>query len=266
MRIIQNQKEDNYFIFFADDQVIKNEIGQKNIKPFTLGVSLTDNLLNGAYLKEENLKFSINNHFNTMMQLDSVILPLHGKHNAINIMSGVLAAMAVGVTEEQVMASISSFKNVPHRLEDTGMINSVRFINDSKATNVEATKYAIDSFEKPIIWIAGGIDKGNDYTQIEELAYEKVKALICLGKETEKLKASFNDKLGTILEVDSMSEAVMLANELAEKGDVVLLSPACASFDLFKGYEDRGDQFKKAVRALERKQRRFNMYNIFLSL
>jgi len=265
MRLLQNQTKKDYFVFFSDDQVIRNEISKRSILPFKLGVSITDNILNGGYLKEDNLHFNVNNHFKTMMKLDNVILPLHGKHNSVNTMAAVLASMAAGVTEEQVMACISSFKNVPHRLEDTGMINSVRFINDSKATNVDATKYAIDSFDKPIIWIAGGVDKGNDYTQLEEIVYEKVKAVICLGKDNSKLKKAFEEKTETLLETDNMSEAVMLASELAEKGDIILLSPSCASFDLFQNYEDRGEQFKKAVRALERKQRRFNMYNIFLS-
>ena len=266
MKIIQNQKKKDYFVFFSDDPVIRQEISKRNISPFKLGVSVTENILNGGYLKDENLHFNVNNHFKTLMKLDNVILPLHGKHNCVNMMAAVLAAMATGVTEEQVMACISSFKNVPHRLEDTGMINSVRFINDSKATNVDATKYAIDSFDKPIIWVAGGVDKGNDYTKMEELVYEKVKAIICLGKENEKIKKAFEGKVDTLLETQNMSEAVMLGSELAEKGDIILLSPSCASFDLFENYEERGEQFKKAVRALERKQRRFNMYNIFLSL
>ncbi|MFK7900343.1 MAG: UDP-N-acetylmuramoyl-L-alanine--D-glutamate ligase [Cyclobacteriaceae bacterium] len=261
MKILQNVKKSGYFVFFSDDEVIKNEITKQSLVPFPLAVSITENMLNGAHLKNDNLQFSVNNHFSTMLHLDNVTLPLHGKHNAVNMMSAVLAAMAVGVTEEQIQATISSFKNVPHRLEDTGMINSVRFINDSKATNVDASKYALDSFDKPLIWIAGGVDKGNDYSEIEEIAYEKVKAMVCLGKDNTKLRKSFEGKVNTIIETDNISEAVTLANELAEKGDIVLLSPACASFDLFENYEDRGNQFKKAVSALERKQRRFNLYS-----
>jgi len=258
LRITQNQEAENYFIYFSDDKVISKELSKRTIKASKLTVSLTNEVLNGGFLKANDLQFNVNHHFKTMMQLDNVILPLHGKHNAINTISAVLAAMAAGVSEEQVKSTISSFKNVAHRLEDTGMINSVRFINDSKATNVDATKYAIDSFDKPIIWIVGGVDKGNDYSKIDELVYEKVKAIICLGKDNTKLTESFSHKIDTLLETDSMTEAVMLSNELAESGDIVLLSPCCASFDLFKNYEDRGEQFKKSVRALERKQRRFN--------
>jgi len=162
--------------------------------------------------------------------------------------------LAVGVKEEQIIKSIGTFQNAPHRLEDVAIINGVRYVNDSKATNVDAVKYALDSFEKPIIWIVGGVDKGNDYKLIEEAVYEKVKAVICLGKENEKLKGFFNNKVPVIIESDSMIDTVKIANELSESGDHVLLSPACASFDLFKNYEDRGDQFKEAVNKLDKKQ------------
>ena len=165
----------------------------------------------------------------------------------VNIMSAAMAALAVGVSDEQITRSLNSFRNAAHRLEEVAVTNGVMYINDSKATNVDAVKYALDAYEKPIIWIAGGVDKGNDYSQIDEVVYEKVRAVICLGKDNSKLKEHFKDKIAYVYESSDMFDAVKIAHEMSEYGDHVLLSPACASFDLFKNYEDRGDKFKQAV-------------------
>ncbi len=251
-RIAQNQDFNDYFISFIDSEEIQEEMPKHQINAFRLAVSLKNKMLNGAYLSDDRLMININNHFTSVFSVDKHVLPLFGEHNMINTMSAIMASLAVGVTEEQVIKSIGQFENAPHRLEDVAVINGVRYINDSKATNVDAVKYALDSFEKPIIWIVGGIDKGNDYSLIEEAVYEKVKTVICLGKDNEKLKAFFHDKVPTILESESMKETVKIANELSQAGDHVLLSPACASFDLFNNYEDRGDQFKEAVSKLNR--------------
>ncbi len=249
-RITQNMSMDNYFISFSDDPVIQKELLERAPKAFRLSVSLEDSILNGGYLKNNKLMFNINNHFSSVFSLDCDDLPLKGKHNMVNCISAIMAARAAGVSESQIHKHIQTFENASHRMEEVALINGVRYVNDSKATNVDSVKYAIDSYEKPIIWIAGGVDKGNDYSVLEEMVYEKVTTLICLGKDTEKLKASFKGKVIRILDANNMAEAVELASELAESGGVVLLSPACASFDMFKNYEDRGRKFVDAVKSL----------------
>ncbi len=258
-RITQNMTFDDYFIAFGDDEVIKNALMEKEVNAFKLNVSLEDRVLNGAYMKAHNLMININNHITSVFSIDSNILPVAGKHNMINTMAAIMAALAVGVKEEAIKKSIGTFKNAPHRLEEAGFIKGVRYVNDSKATNVDAVKFALDSFDQPVIWIAGGVDKGNDYKQIDELVYEKVKTLICIGEDNKKLGAAFSEHLPMILEATDMNEAVRLSNELAQYGDLVLLSPACASFDRFRNYEDRGDQFKSAVKSLERSQKKLNL-------
>lgn len=257
-RIAQNQDFNDYFISFIDSQEIAHQAPKHKIEAFRLAVSLQNKMLNGAYLSDDRLMININNHFTSVFSLDLNQLPLFGNHNMINTMAAIMAALAVGVSEDQIIKSIGRFQNAPHRLEDVAMVNGVRYVNDSKATNVDAVKYALDSFEKPIIWIVGGVDKGNDYKLIEEAVYEKVKAVICLGKDNEKLKAFFEGKVSTIIESGDMNDTVKIANELSEGGDHVLLSPACASFDLFKNYEDRGNQFKEAVSKLVRNQPSLN--------
>lgn len=257
-RIAQNQDFNDYFISFIDSQEIAHQAPKHKIEAFRLAVSLQNKMLNGAYLSDDRLMININNHFTSVFSLDLNQLPLFGNHNMINTMAAIMAALAVGVSEDQIIKSIGRFQNAPHRLEDVAMVNGVRYVNDSKATNVDAVKYALDSFEKPIIWIVGGVDKGNDYKLIEEAVYEKVKAVICLGKDNEKLKAFFEGKVSTIIESGDMNDTVKIANELSESGDHVLLSPACASFDLFKNYEDRGNQFKEAVSKLVRNQPSLN--------
>jgi UDP-N-acetylmuramoylalanine--D-glutamate ligase len=257
-RITQNQDFNDYFISFRDSKEIAAEMPKHKIEAFRLAVSLENRILNGAYLSDDRLMININNHFTSVFSVNLHQLPLFGSHNMINTMSAIMAALAVGVKEEQIIKSISKFQNAPHRLEDVAMVNGVRYVNDSKATNVDAVKYALDAFEKPIIWIVGGVDKGNDYKLIEEAVYEKVKAVICLGTDNEKLKAFFDGKVPAIIESTEMNDTVKIANELSESGDHVLLSPACASFDLFKNFEDRGNQFKVAVNKLVRNQPSLN--------
>lgn len=257
-RIAQNQTFDDYFITFNDDPVVREEMTKRELGGFKLSVSLEDKCLNGGYMIGENIMININNHLTSVFSIDATTLPITGKHNMINTMSAIMAALAAGVKEEAIKKSLGSFKNAPHRLEEAGFVKGVRYINDSKATNVDSVKYALDSFQQPIVWIAGGVDKGNDYKLIDELVYEKVRALVCIGNDNEKLKAAFGKNLPMILEAKDMNEAVRMSNEIAEYGDVVLLSPACASFDRFMNYEDRGLQFKSSIKSLERSQKKLN--------
>ncbi len=246
-RITQNQTFDNYLISFVDDEVVRKELEKRNTKGFNLAVSLKDRMLNGAYVSDNRLMFNIRNHITKLFNINIADLPLAGKHNQINIMAAVMSALAAGVPESVIKKSLKSFRNVSHRLEEVGSVYGIKYVNDSKATNVDAVKYALDSFDRPIIWVAGGVDKGNDYKQIEELVYEKVKAIICIGKQDDEIIEHFSEEVPMILEVEDMSQVVSLAQELGMEGDVVLLSPACASFDRFNNYEDRGNQFKKEV-------------------
>jgi UDP-N-acetylmuramoylalanine--D-glutamate ligase len=177
-------------------------------------------------------------------------LALQGKHNVYNSMAASVASRIIDIRKEVVRESLSDFVNIEHRLEQVATINGIEFINDSKATNVNSAWYALESMTKPVVWIAGGVDKGNDYTQLFDLVKEKVKAIICLGKDNSKILEAFGSVVEKITEASSAGEAVSLAYQFGKKGDVVLLSPACASFDLFENYEDRGSQYKVAVRAL----------------
>lgn len=251
-RITQNQTNEDYFIAFTDDPVLKREMLHRKIDAFKLSVSLQNRVLNGAYMAQDKLVFNIHNHMTHVFSHDINALSLTGKHNYINVMSATMAALAAGVTEKQIVRALQTFENAPHRLEDVAVINRIRYVNDSKATNVDSVKYALDSFDKPIIWIAGGVDKGNDYKAIEELVNEKVRALICLGKDNSKLIKAFGHQVQTVIEAKNMDDAVRLANELASAEDIVLLSPACASFDLFKNYEDRGNKFKEAIKGMQK--------------
>lgn len=248
-RITQNQTPDDYFISFADDEVLNENFDRIKGKAFQLKVSLENSMLNGAYFKNDSLVFSVNNHMKHMFSIEKGELSLNGKHNFVNSMCAVLAALASKTEESSLRKALGSFKNAAHRLEEVAVINGVRYINDSKATNVDSVKYALDSFEKPIIWIAGGVDKGNDYSLIDEQVFEKSRAVICLGKDNSKLKKAFEGKVN-LFEADSMAKVFRILAEISKSGDIVLLSPACASFDLFKNYEDRGNQFKSEVLAI----------------
>lgn len=246
-RILQNMQSDDTFIYCSDDQVLIDEIGKRTVAPESWAFTVTDDASKQAYLKNGNIYVNVQDGFN----IDVDCMQLQGKHNYGNSMAAMLAAKAVDIKNEKIRESLKSFKNVEHRLEKVPfMVKGVEFINDSKATNVNSVWYALDSMTKKVIWIAGGTDKGNDYSELFKLAEEKVKALVCLGIDNEKLKKSFGDKIDVIVETRSMKEAVETSFKLASPGDVVLLSPACASFDLFKSYVDRGLQFKQEVRNL----------------
>ena len=246
-RVIQNQTKSDYFIFCADDEVIQKEIKNREIIPALIPFSLQKPAEIGAGIIENQIIININkNHF-SMSILD---LSLHGKHNTYNSMAAGIASMLFEIRDDQLRESLSDFTGVEHRLERFLKVHGIEFINDSKATNVNSTWYALESVHKPIVWIVGGIDKGNDYSMLERLAKDKVKAIVCLGKNNKKIHDSFEGVVKNIVDASNMEEAVKAAYYLARNGDTVLLSPACASFDLFDNYEDRGIQFKKQVRNL----------------
>ena len=246
-RILQNQTSSDYFIYCDDDEVIRQEMNKREIAsvkvPFGLGTP-TDP---GAGVQENRIIINLNQNQFSMSILD---LSLEGKHNAYNSMAAGIASMVFQIRNEQLRESLSDFKGVEHRLERFLKVHGIEFINDSKATNVNSTWYALESVHKPIVWIVGGIDKGNDYSMLKGLVIDKVKAIVCLGKNNAKIREAFADCVTDIVETMSMEEAVKASYYLARNGDTVLLSPACASFDLFENYEDRGRQFKEQVRNL----------------
>ena len=249
LRISQNMQSNDTFIYCSDDEVLIDEIGKRNILAEKMAFTVTDDSSKQAYLKDDRIY--VNLHEKDTFSISVGEMNLRGKHNYGNSMAAMLAAHAVDIKNDKIRESLMSFQNVEHRLEKLPFtVKGVEFINDSKATNVNSVWYALDSMKSNIIWIAGGTDKGNDYSELFSLAKEKVKALVCLGVDNEKLKQSFGDKVPTIVDTHSMKEAVQKSFELAGPGDVVLLSPACASFDLFKNYEDRGLLFKQEVRNL----------------
>lgn len=247
MRMVNNQIEDDVLIYNWDDEIIRKEIEKRNIKSKKIPFSLNTKLNEGAYIEDNKIIFNINNnHFD--MSIEE--LALQGKHNIANSMAAGIAARVENLRKEVIRESLSDFKNVEHRLEAVAKIHDVTYINDSKATNVNSTWFALECTPGPIIWIVGGVDKGNDYSMLFDLVRDKVKLIICLGKDNKKIHASF-DKMGKeMIDVKSAEEAVAAAYDKGQKGDVVLLSPACASFDLFENYEDRGHKFKQAVRSL----------------
>ncbi|KXK39914.1 MAG: UDP-N-acetylmuramoyl-L-alanine--D-glutamate ligase [Saprospiraceae bacterium] len=236
-RITENQTPDDYFIYNGDDPVIIEELKSYEVKAHQLAITRSD-YINGIPSKDGSGNFE---------------LTIKGTHNLLNAATVVEACRVTGLSEQEIARGLKTFVNLPHRLESCGMISGVEFINDSKATNVDAVYYALEAMEKPVVWIAGGTDKGNDYEVLLPFVEEKVNALICLGVDNSKLKTFFRGHIQAIVETKQASEAVELGLKLAEAGDVVLLSPACASFDLFKNYMDRGDQFKAAVSELARR-------------
>jgi UDP-N-acetylmuramoylalanine--D-glutamate ligase len=246
-RILQNQTETDYFICCADDEIIQKEITKREIKPALIPFSLKEPVSPGAGISNEKLIINFNQKQFSMSILD---LSLQGKHNTYNSMAAGIASMVFEIRNEQLRESLAGFKGVEHRLEYFLKVHGIEFVNDSKATNVNSTWYALESIRKPIVWIAGGIDKGNDYTMLNHLVKGKVKAIVCLGKDNSKLHAAFDRALKNVVDASNMEEAVKAAYYLARNGDTVLLSPACASFDLFENYEDRGNQFKEQVRNL----------------
>ena len=245
-RLLQNMQLTDDFIYLADNEAIASELLKKSFEVNHLPISFLKKETNGGFFHDGILQLKRDNR---TFDISAKELPIQGPHNAINAMAAVLAAMATGLTDEQIRSGLLSFQNAAHRLEPVAEINDIRFINDSKATNVDSVFYALNSFTTPIIWIAGGLDKGNDYTQIESSVRQKVKALICLGKDNSKLLSFFTPIVPLVFETQDVTQAVQKALSLGESGDVVLLSPACASFDLFKNYEDRGNRFKTAVRS-----------------
>jgi UDP-N-acetylmuramoylalanine--D-glutamate ligase len=247
LRIIQNQGPEDHFIFFYDDPVIKKELESIDLKANLLPFSSESEIDNGAHINEENLFITLKNSSLTMTLIE---LALQGKHNAYNSMAAGLTASVLKIRKQVIRESLADFNGVEHRMEHVVKVNGIEFINDSKATNVNSTWYALETIQAPIVWIVGGVDKGNDYSMLDSLVKEKVKAIICLGEDNKKIKSSFDGIVGTIVEAKSMFEAVKAAYYLGRSGDKVLLSPACASFDLFENYEDRGYQFKRAVREL----------------
>ncbi|WP_422859130.1 UDP-N-acetylmuramoyl-L-alanine--D-glutamate ligase [Flagellimonas sp. S174] len=246
-RIIMNQTEDDFFIYDADDPVIRDGLKKFPIQSKLVPFSLKEKLETGAWLEDNIIKMTIEHK---TLEMSTDILALEGQHNVKNTMAASLAALLVNVRKETIRQSIETFQGVSHRLEKVLKINHVEYINDSKATNVNATYYALDGIKKPIVWIVGGVDKGNDYSELMPLVREKVKAIVCLGADNSRIKEAFGNVIELMVETYSMQEAVKVAYKIAERGDNVLLSPACASFDLFENYEDRGNQFKREIKRL----------------
>jgi UDP-N-acetylmuramoylalanine--D-glutamate ligase len=254
LRLVRNQGSDCYFIYNADDETIqrhfKAALRPMRQLPFSLH-RRPDYRLGGYYQEEHKIGFDLlPGSYSTTELISTAKSPLIGEHNRQNVLAAVLAARVAGVARAVIEQALGTFQNADHRLQQVATIEGVAYINDSKATNVEAAWYALDGIKRPIVWIAGGTDKGNDYAPIQPLAAQKVKALICLGVDNAKFRAAFATSVPHLEETQSMAEAVRRAAALASPGDVVLLSPCCASFDLFKNYEDRGRQFAAAVQAL----------------
>lgn len=245
-RILQNQNQSDYFIYFADDPVVEKKMSELNIVAKKLTFSLKDDTKSNAYISKNQIIIKYNNQF--AMFYDKLIIK--GKHNLCNAMAASLVADITNIKNEKIRESLASFTGVEHRLEEYLTIHGVLYINDSKATNINSTWYALESMTKPTVWIVGGVDKGNDYSELNDVVAKTVKAIVCLGTDNKKIVDHFKDRVNIIVETQSMKEAVYAAYKLAEPNDVVLLSPACASFDLFSNYEERGKKFKDAVRDL----------------
>ena len=246
-KITQNQGPADVFIFCADDEITMQEISKREFKMQCLPFSIKRKEGMSAYTENNNLIIQTHNQTITMSIQE---LALQGKHNLYNSMASGIASRILEIRKEVVRESFSDFENIEHRLEFVNSVHGIDFINDSKATNVNSTWYALESLQSPIIWIAGGVDKGNDYSMLTELVQNRVKAIVCLGTDNKKLIKAFKEIVPVIVEAASADEAVQTAYRLGKKGDTVLLSPCCASFDLFENYEDRGRQFKASVRSL----------------
>ena len=246
-RIVMNQTSDDYLIYNSDDEVITSYINSHPIQSTLVPFSLSKIVANGTYLEHNNIIIEFNNRDIIMPTTN---LALEGKHNVKNAMAAATVAHLLKIRKTTIRESLEGFQGAEHRLEQVLTINKVKYINDSKATNVNATYYALESMNVPTVWIVGGVDKGNDYSSLFPFVNEKVKAIICLGKDNEALFDAFGNMVDVIIETQYMSEAVKIAYNVAVAGEAVLLSPSCASFDLFDSYEDRGQQFKSAVRKL----------------
>lgn len=246
-RIIENQTAQDYFIYCIDDEVIVKHLELLTTNTNPLPFSMKQEVKKGGYIKNDQMMLKIQEERVTMSIYD---FALKGKHNAYNSMAASIAATTLGIRKEKIREAVSNFHSLEHRMEFVATVRGVDFVNDSKATNVNSTWYALESMQKSTVLILGGIDKGNDYALIAELVKDKVKAIVCMGTDNQKIVDFFKDMVPVIVEADSAKKAVTASFKLAEKGDVVLLSPACASFDLFKNYEDRGAQFKESVKEL----------------
>ncbi|QXP62960.1 UDP-N-acetylmuramoyl-L-alanine--D-glutamate ligase [Polaribacter sp. HaHaR_3_91] len=246
-RITKNQTAADYLIYDADDEAINNWLKEHKTSAKLVPFSLVKELEYGAYIKDNNIIININKD---KINMPLSTLSVKGKHNTKNAMAATMAAQLLKARKQVIIESLEDFEGAEHRLENVAKVRGVEYINDSKATNVNATYYALECMDKSTIWIVGGVDKGNDYNDLLPLVREKVKAIVCLGVDNDKIKNTFGNVVDIIVETAGAEEAVKVSHKLAESGEAVLLSPSCASFDLFENYEDRGRQFKKAVRSL----------------
>ncbi|RPE10041.1 UDP-N-acetylmuramoyl-L-alanine--D-glutamate ligase [Chitinophaga lutea] len=246
-RIAMNQTKEDYFIYCKDDPEIRNYLAMKPIYSEPIPFSIMEQLKEGGFIENDQVNINVKDEPVIMSMYD---LALKGKHNLYNSMAAGIAGRTMDIRKEKIRESLSTFKSLEHRMEYVATVRGVDFINDSKATNVNSVWFALESMERPVILIMGGVDKGNDYSAIRELVREKVKAIVCLGVDNRPIHEALSKDMEVMVNTDNMKDAVNSAFQLASKGDVVLLSPACASFDLFKNYEERGHQFKDAVREL----------------
>jgi UDP-N-acetylmuramoylalanine--D-glutamate ligase len=246
-RIAMNQEADDHFIHCADDPETSSWLRSHAVKARQWPFSIEHTVAQGAHLQNDRILITTDQ---TTFDMSIHELALQGRHNVYNSMAAGIAARVLELRNEVVRESLSDFQNVEHRLERVAMVHGIEFINDSKATNVNSAWYALESMDRPVVWIAGGVDKGNDYASLRELVKMKVKAIVCLGKDNAKLHKAFGDLVPNMVDADSAEQAVRAAYGIAEEGDAVLLSPACASFDLFENYEERGRRFKTAVKGL----------------
>lgn len=246
-RIVENQENDNFFIYNKDDEMSVAILEKIDVRAKKYAFSTREKLKEGGYVDKDKLEVKVNDGFS--MKIEE--LSLLGNHNVANSLAASIAGKILNISNESIRNSLMTFQAVPHRLEPIGNINGVRYINDSKATNVNAAYFALESMNTPIVWIVGGVDKGNDYSEIEDLVRKKVKTIICLGLDNDKIISHFKNIVHEIYDTSSMQKAIEIANAVAENGDAVLLSPCCASFDLFDNYQHRGDEFKKEVEKLK---------------
>ncbi len=247
-RITENQENDNFFIYNKDDEMSQNLLQKLEIKARMIPFSIKEKMREGGYLTNQKMVVRLEDEF----VMDISELSLVGNHNVANSLAASIAGKILNIRNESIRHSLMTFQAVEHRLEQVADFGGVKYINDSKATNVNAAYYALESMKQPTVWIVGGVDKGNDYAEIEDLVKKKVKAIVCLGLDNQKIIDFFKDKKELIYSSSSMEKAVDIAHSLAQKGDAVLLSPCCASFDLFENYEDRGNQFKNEVLKIEK--------------
>ncbi|NBR36560.1 MAG: UDP-N-acetylmuramoyl-L-alanine--D-glutamate ligase [Chitinophagales bacterium] len=246
-KITKNQRPQDYFIYCADDEVTCQQLKNFSIPSNQLPISMKREVSPGAFIKDGDMYVRTGNEVMTMSVFD---FALKGKHNQYNTMAACVAAATLDIRKDKIRDAVQHFEQLEHRMEYVATVRGIEFINDSKATNINSTWYALESMTRPTVLILGGVDKGNDYTLLADGIREKVKAIICLGKDTQKIHEAFQELVPVMIDTQSAEEAVHTAFRIATKGDTVLLSPACASFDLFKNYEDRGQQFKKAVKDL----------------